>query len=35
MEPNRTYSSLLCFQKKFCWCTQNYLWDVWWKCYNH
>jgi len=18
-------------QKKCCWCTQNYLWDVWWK----
>jgi len=18
-----------------CWCTQNYLWNVWWKCYSH
>jgi len=22
-------------KKKSCWCTQNYLWNVWWKCYNH
>jgi len=24
---------LFCFhKKKCCWCTQNYLWNVWWKC---
>jgi len=27
---------LFCFslKEKCCWCTQNYLWDVWWKCYR-
>jgi len=22
-------------KEKCCWCTQNYLWDVWWKCYSY
>jgi len=26
---------LLLSKKKCCWCTQNYLWDIWWNYYNY
>jgi len=43
MEPDKKtfgknirHCLLFCFhQKKSHWCTQNYLWDPWWKCYSH
>jgi len=35
---DKAYSPLLfilfSLKKKCCWCIQNYLWDVWWKCYS-
>jgi len=39
MEPNKEHihhSPTFCFvfiKKKYC--AQNYLWNVWWKCYSH
>jgi len=37
-EPNKEHIHncfVLFLPKEKCWCTQNYLWDVWWKCYSH
>jgi len=31
MKPDKEHirHCLLFFEEKCCWCTQNYLWDVW------
>jgi len=36
MKPDKDIRHCLLFSlKEKCWCTHNYLWDVWWKCYSH